>query len=83
MNKNESNLDRIVRAILGIAALAVAFTTLDVMSGAIFGIIVAAIGAILLISAAVGFCPMYKLVGLQTCPLKSCPMNCDDGNCSD
>ena len=82
MNKNEGNLDRIVRTILGITALTVAFAALDVMNGAVFGIIVAAIGAILLISAAIGFCPMYKVIGLETCPLKSCPMNCD-GGCSE
>lgn len=82
MKKNEGNLDRIVRTILGVVALGVAFVALDVMNGAIFGIILAAIGAVLLVSAAVGFCPMYRLIGLETCPLKSCPMNCD-GGCSE
>jgi len=82
MKNNEGNLDRIVRAIIGIAALAVAFATLDVMNGAIVGIIVAAIGVIALFTAIIGFCPLYKVIGLQTCPLKSCPMNCD-GECEE
>jgi hypothetical protein len=82
MQQNEGNLDRIVRTILGVVALGVAFAMLDAMSGAVMGIIIAAIGAVLIVSAIVGFCPMYKLIGLETCPLKSCPMNCD-GECAD
>ena len=82
MKKNEGNLDRIVRTILGITALIVALTVLDVMTGATFGVIVAAIGVILIISAIIGFCPMYKVIGLETCPLKSCPMNCE-GDCEE
>jgi hypothetical protein len=81
MKKNEGSLDRIVRTALGVAALAVAFTTLDVMDGAVFGIIVTAIGVALIVSAIIGFCPMYKVFGLRTCPLKSCPMN-RGGACS-
>ncbi|MCB9837798.1 MAG: DUF2892 domain-containing protein [Phycisphaeraceae bacterium] len=82
MKQNEGGIDRIVRAILGIAALAIAFTTLDVMGGTLPGIIVAAVGAILLITAIIGYCPAYKIFGLQTCPLKNCPANCGGDGCS-
>ena len=53
-------IDQIIRACLGILLLAVAFTTL---SG--IGMWVAAVvGAVLLGTSAIKFCPLYKVFGL-------------------
>ncbi|MEQ8770745.1 MAG: DUF2892 domain-containing protein [Phycisphaerales bacterium] len=67
MKTNEGMADRAVRAIAGIAALVVAFMFLSAMDGAILGIVVAAVGVVLLITSLVGFCPAYRLVGISTC----------------
>ncbi len=83
MKANENGMDRGIRVVLGIIALAAAVMLFDVMDGAIAGIIVAAIGAILLLTGIAGFCPAYKLVGLSTCQKgekKEC-CGCGSGGC--
>jgi Inner membrane protein YgaP-like, transmembrane domain len=72
MKANENGADRAVRVILGIVALVVSYTSLGVMDGAILGIVVAAVGVILVLTGLVGFCPAYKLVGLSTCKSGEC-----------
>ena len=64
MTTNEGGLDRIIRAIAGIAAV-VAALALD-LSG-VGPILLAVVGGILLVTAAVGFCPLYGVLGLSTC----------------
>jgi len=72
MKANENGADRAVRVVLGIAALVVSYTSMGVMDGAILGIILAAVGAILVLTGFVGFCPAYKLIGLSTCKSGKC-----------
>lgn len=60
--RNEGTLDRVIRTILGIALLALAFVGPKTAWGYI--------GLIPLLTGLIGFCPLYKLVGLNTCPLK-------------
>jgi hypothetical protein len=36
----------------------------------IAGIIALAVGGIMLMTAAVGFCPLYKVFGINTCAVK-------------
>jgi hypothetical protein len=66
MNKNESNADRIVRAVVAVAAFGGAAA---VGLGSIGGIVLAVVGVIMAVTAAVGFCPLYRLVGVSTCPI--------------
>lgn len=61
---NESTLDRGVRAVAGIILLALVFTALS----GILQIIAAVAGLILLVTSAIGFCPLYALFGFSTCP---------------
>lgn len=63
MKGNESNVDRIIRGILGLAVLLVAF--LAVPAGAL-QIVLAIIGVVLVLTGAVGFCPLYRILGLST-----------------
>jgi hypothetical protein len=44
MKKNEGNLDRIVRIVMGV-------------------------GIVPLMTGLMGFCPMYRIFGVSTCPL--------------
>ncbi|MCA9304138.1 MAG: DUF2892 domain-containing protein [Phycisphaerales bacterium] len=72
MKANEGGADRAVRAILGIALIVSAYLWLGMMDGAITGIIAGAIGAILLLTGLVGFCPAYTLCGMNTCKGGKC-----------
>ena len=64
--KNESALDRVVRASLGGGLLIVSATSLGVTSGKPLGIVAAAVGAILLFTAVTGSCLLYRAVGIDT-----------------
>jgi hypothetical protein len=59
MNRNEGSLDRAVRAIAGLALIGAT------LAGAIgpWGWI----GVVPLLTAAVGWCPVYTLLGVNTC----------------
>ncbi|PKN99159.1 MAG: DUF2892 domain-containing protein [Chloroflexi bacterium HGW-Chloroflexi-4] len=63
MKTNESGLDRIIRVVTGAALLALYFT--QVVSGGL-GIAAVVIGAVLLITGVVGFCPLYGLLRINT-----------------
>ncbi len=61
--KNVGTVDRIIRVVLGIVLLAMVFVGPQTPWGWI--------GIIPLLTAALGFCPAYKLIGLSTCPLST------------
>ncbi|MHB8136504.1 MAG: YgaP family membrane protein [Anaerolineaceae bacterium] len=63
MKTNESGLDRIIRVVVGAALLVLYFT--QVVAGGL-GIVSVVIGAVLLITGIVGFCPLYALLKIQT-----------------
>lgn len=67
MKPNENGIDRTLRLILGVVLLIASYMWLGVAAGEITGIIAAVIGAVLLITGLVGFCPAYRLVGMSTC----------------
>lgn len=59
---NVGTIDRIARVILGLMLLALTLTgTIGVWGW---------IGVIPLLTAALGTCPLYSVVGLSTCPMK-------------
>jgi hypothetical protein len=66
MKTNEGTVDRIIRAVVGVAALLGAFA---IGSGSIAFVLLLVVGAILLVTAAVGFCPLYRVFGINTCPV--------------
>lgn len=59
MKRNEGNLDRALRAIAGVALIGAA------VAGAIgpWGWI----GVVPLFTAAIGWCPLYTVLGIRTC----------------
>jgi uncharacterized membrane protein len=63
MKKNESGLDRVIRVIAGIALLVLFFA--NIISGTL-GIVLAVIGGVLIVTGAVGFCPLYALLKFRT-----------------
>ena len=60
MTRNEGNTDRIIRLVLGIAVIALGF-----YFRSWFGLI----GLIPLVTAGIGWCPLYSIFGLSTCPV--------------
>lgn len=60
MPRNEGTLDRALRVIVGLALIAMVFVGPQVAWGWI--------GVVPLLTGLVGFCPLYRLVGLNTCP---------------
>jgi Protein of unknown function (DUF2892) len=64
MNRNMSNLDRALRSFL-IAPAAVA-VAVAVGGGSIAGIVVLVVAAMMLATSAIGFCPLYRLLRLNT-----------------
>jgi hypothetical protein len=63
MKLNESNVDRIIRAVAGVVLLYLGF------GGALAGglaIVADVLGAILLLTGAVGFCPLYAIFKTST-----------------
>lgn len=65
MHRNEGTTDRIVRLVIAAAAvgvgLAAGFTS-------VVGIIAAVVAVIMVVTAATGFCPLYAVFGVSTCP---------------
>lgn len=66
MRTNEGTTDRILRAAAGVVALVIA---LMAGLGSVGGILMLVVAAILLVTAATGFCPLYRVLGLSTCPV--------------
>lgn len=64
MIKNVGNLDKIIRIVLGLALLSLLF----VLEGT--AKYLGLIGLIPLLTAFFGFCPLYALFGIKTCPVK-------------
>ncbi len=60
---NESGIDRIIRAVVGIILIALAASS--VVTGAL-GIVFWVVGAVLLLTGIVGFCPLYALLKIRT-----------------
>ena len=63
MSRNEGNIDRALRIIAGLALLALVFVGPQTPWGWI--------GIVPLVTGLVGFCPLYRLLGINTCSLKS------------
>jgi hypothetical protein len=58
---NEGTLDRTLRVLLGIALVALALTK---------GWMWAWIGVVPILTGATGICPLYSLLGINTCGVK-------------
>ncbi len=61
MKFNVGGIDRILRIVVGLALVAWA-----VMGGPVW----AWIGVVPLATGAIGFCPAYPLLGMNTCPME-------------
>lgn len=67
MKKNMGGADRIIRLLL--AALFAYLYFGGVVTGTL-GIVLVVLGAVFVLTSLVSFCPLYTLIGLNTCPVK-------------
>lgn len=65
LSRNEGKIDRGIRVVLGIGLLSMVFVGPQTPLGWI--------GIVPLVTGLVGMCPVYSILGLNTCPR--------DGNC--
>ena len=68
MKKNMGGLDRIVRLVIAAIVGTLCFT--GVVQGTL-GYVLLALAGIFVLTSFVGFCPLYTLVGLNTCRRKN------------
>jgi hypothetical protein len=62
MQTNVGGIDRILRAVIGLALIALTLAgTIGVWGW---------IGVVPLLTAALGFCPLYTMLGFSSCPMK-------------
>ncbi len=61
--KNEGNVDRIIRVVVGLGLLSLVVVGPQSMWGLV--------GLVPLLTGIFGFCPAYKLLGMNTCPVSS------------
>ena len=66
MIKNMGFADRLIRVLIALAVGGLYIT--GVISGTI-AIVAVAVGAVLLLTSLVNFCPLYAILGIRTCRL--------------
>lgn len=62
MPVNEGKLDRILRVVVGVLLIALVFVGPKTDWGWL--------GLIPLLTGIFGFCPLYRLIGMNTCPMR-------------
>ena len=62
MIRNEGTIDRSARILLGLILLSLTVIGPQTMWGLV--------GLVPLLTGLVGYCPLYQVLGLSTCPLK-------------
>lgn len=67
MKKNMGNIDRVIRILLTIVFVALYYT--GTVTGGL-GIALVALGVIFTLTSFVSFCPIYAIVGINSCPAK-------------
>jgi hypothetical protein len=63
MTKNEATWDRAIRIVLGVGLLSLVFLGPKTPWGYI--------GVVPLLTGLLGHCPLYRVVGLSTCPVRT------------
>lgn len=63
MSRNEGTLDRVLRVILGLVLISLVFVGPQTVWGWV--------GVVPLLTGLVGYCPLYSVFGIRTCPMKN------------
>lgn len=68
MKKNMGTTDRVIRVVIAMILCALYFT--GTVTG-VPGVVLFIIACIFLLTSVVSFCPIYTLLGINTCPRKA------------
>jgi hypothetical protein len=63
MSRNEGTIDRVLRVILGLVLISLVFVGPQTVWGWV--------GVVPLLTGLVGYCPLYSVFGIRTCPMKN------------
>tara|TARA_B100001059_G_C17508289_1_gene414493 strand:- start:25 stop:315 length:291 start_codon:yes stop_codon:yes gene_type:complete len=67
MKKNMGSTDRFIRLFIAVALLTTFYT--DTVTG-IIGYLMAAVAGVLILTTFISFCPLYSLLGINTCKMR-------------
>lgn len=67
MVKNVGQTDKIIRIIVGV--ILIALDLFEVVTGS-FSWILSLVAVVLIVTAVINFCPIYKVLGKSTCEVK-------------
>ncbi len=67
MKANVGGIDRIVRLVAGLALIAVGALGLFASP---WNIVAMGAGAVFVLTSVVSFCPLYTILGINSCPVK-------------
>jgi hypothetical protein len=67
MTANVGSTDKIVRLVLALGAVVFAFF---IGIATALGIVLLVVGVVLAVTAFTGFCPIYRVFGMSTCPVR-------------
>lgn len=67
MKKNMGNIDRIIRVLAALVVIALIGT--KVLTGTL-AIVFGVLAGVFMLTSFVSFCPLYTLVGINTCEVK-------------
>ncbi len=68
MTVNIGTIDRLIRLVLGIALLAAPFVSgMALFQSTLLTIASVVVGLVMVGTAAMKFCPLYRILGLRTC----------------
>ncbi|MDP2042421.1 MAG: DUF2892 domain-containing protein [Algoriphagus sp.] len=68
MKKNMGGVDKAIRIIVALVLIALYFTGTVTGTWGVVGLVVA---AVFVLTSLVSFCPLYTLLGMNTCKIKS------------
>jgi len=67
MNANVGTIDRVVRLALGLGLVAWGLGYVPDAAAPEWGLYAAIVGGVLAVTAVIGFCPVYRILGLSSC----------------
>lgn len=65
LTKNIGSIDQIIRIVGGALLIALAFLKLGGFA-TVSGLVAAIIGVVLILTAVINFCPLYRILGMRT-----------------
>ncbi|WP_082176529.1 YgaP family membrane protein [Pseudaestuariivita atlantica] len=70
MTRNLGKADRLIRFFLGLLLVVAPLANLPPIWGSTLSVVLAmAVGAVLIVTSFVQFCPLYRIFGISTCKL--------------